>query len=198
MAMETAKKSGEAIVAHPTDSHPSTGSRAEALGVGQDTIEKTDLCISDDPSIELLENHIELEEKLSLDEQKFYIALGVGYESEMPESENPYGIARIGQTAAALMVCADGIVDLAEIEQAEGLGSEKLPNFNRLEFRELCLNPDSLPDLKEYATALGTLPPDFVKLLIELLEEIANADGKLDIQEAIYLKKLKGFLKEKN
>ena len=193
-AQEAASRSGEARVAHPTDSHPSTGSRAEALGVRQDTIEKTDLCIPDKPSIQLVADYRKIEEELSVGEQTLYVALGVEFESEMPQEENPFAAARIGQTAAALMVCADGKVEPSEIEAAEILGMEILPYFNKLEFRELCLNPSNLPDVDSYSEALGSLPANFIEQLLDLLERIAHSDGELDINEAEYLKKLKGYL----
>lgn len=196
-AKDVAKSCAKAVVSHPTDTHPSTGERANSLQVSQNTIEQTDLNIPEEQSISLLEGYLEIEELLTTDEQKLYIALGVDYEAAMPEEDNPYAVARIGQTAAALMVCADGKVELSEIEEAEKIGEEILPYFNTLEFRELCLNPNNLPNIDSFSEALASLPNDFVEILLDYLDRIANSDGELDKNEEKYLKKLKGYLKSK-
>ena len=74
-------------------------------------------------------------------QQRLYQALGVAqYEVKSLKVEVSYGIARMIQTAAAVMVCADGHRALC-IAEAEEKGKNAISHFNSLEFREACLNP---------------------------------------------------------
>ena len=187
-AREAARESGEVKIVHPTDSHPTLNQRAEALAVLPETLETTELKLPQNPSLELLPDFIEIENKLTADEQAFYIALGLAsWEQASPEDESPYTAARIIQHAAAFMVCADGKVDISEIEVAEEIGGRLVPDFNSLEFRELCLTPSKLLDESELANFLGTLPKDFLEPLLEFLVEIAKSDGFIDPTEQKFI-----------
>ena len=75
----------------------------------------------DGSSLALITDAESLETELTLVQQKIYQLTGmVQYECKKPdEAEATYGIARLIQTAAAVMVCADRDVQPSEIVEAE-------------------------------------------------------------------------------
>ena len=143
----------------------------------------------------LIHGAIDLEKELSLVQQKLYQALGIAqYETKKPEdAEVAYGVARLIQTAAAVMVCADGRVEPSEIAEAEEKGAKMVGYFNILEFREACLNPQELPNVADLSkTIKEVFSQQHIALMVELLSNIAAADGHISSEEEKFISQLSG------
>ena len=176
-------------VSHPTDTHPTLSERLKNLGA-TDNFSTLQLGILSESSLKLVNEAKNLEIELSLVQQKIYEMTGlVQYESKKSDDADVvYGVARLVQAAAATMVCADGKVEPSEIAEAELKGKEMIANFNSLEFRELCLTPDTLPDAAELTSLSKKIFSDEnIRQLKELLKSIASADGNISDEEQAFI-----------
>ena len=181
-------------IPHPTDTHPTLSERLDNLG-GHDDHSYLQMGLLEDSSLTLIHGAIDLEKELSLVQQKLYQALGVAqYETKKPDdAEVSYGVARLIQTAAAVMVCADGRVEPSEIAEAEEKGMKMVSHFNSLEFREACLNPQALPNVADLSkTIKEVFNQQHITLMVELLSNIAAADGHVSSEEEKFIKQLSG------
>lgn len=179
-------------IPHPTDTHPTLSERLDNLGM-HDDFSYLQMSILEDSSLMLVQGAAELEKELSFVQQRLYQALGIAqYESKKPEdSEVSYGIARMIQTAAAVMVCADGQVEPSEIAEAEEKGKNMISHFNSLEFREACLNPEALPNVTDLSQTIKEIfSQQHIELMVDFLENIAAADGHVSIEEEEFIKQL--------
>ena len=93
-------------ISHPTDSHPPTAIRIENLGFTLDDINPSDLLLSDDSGIELIEDHTRVEEELTTLQQRYYVFLGV----EVPNKEKINPETKLIAALGAHMVCAGLII----------------------------------------------------------------------------------------
>ena len=126
-------------------------------------------------------------------QQKIYQVTGRAiFETNKPENADKiYAISRVIQTAAAVMVCADGQVQPSEIAEAEEKGQNMITHFNSLEFRELCLAPERLPGTED----LSKMVKDFfsdenLNQLIDFLRNIAASDGNISAEEEEFIRAL--------
>ena len=145
------------------------------------------------PAVQLINNANNLELELSLTQQKLFQLTGVAtYGSKKPDNfEALYGTARLIQTAAAIMVCADGKVEPSEIAEAEEKGKSMVSHFNSLEFREACLDPENLPDVEELSKLVkDVFSTDNIHELTNFLKNIAEADGNISEEEQNFISAL--------
>lgn len=176
-------------VSHPTDTHPTLSERLNNLGA-TDNFSTLKLGILNESSLKLVTEAENLEIELSLVQQKIYEMTGLAqYETKKPDDADVvYGVARLVQAAAATMVCADGKVEPSEITEAELKGKEMISNFNSLEFRELCLSPDTVPDTAELnKLAKNIFSDENIRQLKEFLTSIASADGNISDEEQAFI-----------
>lgn len=188
-ARNKARDSLASRTSHPTDTHPTLSERANNLNVEESIVEFTELSIPSDPASKLLPDLSDLEKQLTTDEQRFYVALGVAsWESEKPEGENVYQLTQLLETAAAVMVCADGKIEISEIERAEVLGVQMVQHFNSLSFREKCLKFEELPSVDELSDFLGNIDSEeFKELVVTFLTSIAESDGEISLDEQKFI-----------
>ena len=93
------------------------------------------------------------------------------------------------ETAAAVMVCADGRVEPSEITVAEEKGKKLINHFNSLEFRELCLSPENLPKPKDLSKSINDLfKEDDINKLTDFLKDIATSDVTISSEESAFIK----------
>jgi hypothetical protein len=179
-------------VSHPTDTHPTLSERLKNLS-STDEFSSLDMGFLDDNSLGLITDAESLETELTLVQQKIYQLTGMAqYESKKPdESESPYGVARLIQAAAAVMVCADGEVQPSEIAEAEEKGKKMISHFNSLEFRESCLSPETLPTVDALTELVKKVfNEETVGQLTEFLTSIAAADGNISLEEQAFIESL--------
>ena len=172
-------------VSHPTDTHPTLSERLTRL-IGTDEVTPFDLGMLEESSIDLVENAEVLERELTTVQQKVFQVMGRSqFESKMPEnSDTAYGIARLIQLSAAVMVCADGEVQPSEISDAETKGKELVSYFNCLEFREACLSPETLPSIDHVSKLAKEIFSDEALGQVKgFLISIAEADGEVSSEE---------------
>ena len=180
-------------VSHPTDTHPTLSERLKNLS-GTDEFSSLDMGFLDDSSLGLITDAESLETELTLVQQKIYQLNGMAqYESKKPdEPEAPYGVARLIQAAAAVMVCADGKVQPSEIAEAEDKGKKMISHFNSLEFRESCLSPETLPTVGALTKLMKEVFNEKnVSQLTEFLTSIAAADGNISSEEQAFIDSLR-------
>jgi len=192
-ATEFARQCADSRIHHPTDSHPTLGQRMDKLHVGSGIYDEVQLGLPPVAASKLIEGLKELEERLTVDEQQWLVALGLAaYECRKPEGENPYTIARVVQAAAAHLVCSDSLVLSSEISMAENLGEKLVPRFSPLEFRESCSSPDTLPskeDILGFVTAV--FDEENRTLLIDYLTAIAQSDGEVSKYEEDFIESIR-------
>jgi Zn-dependent protease with chaperone function len=97
---ELLNKAGEPASTHPTDTHPPTAVRVEALGLSVEALKESALKI--DPStlsIHLLDHAAELEESLTKIEHDFLLEMGA---ARMPEKVEEAGLAQHAEEVGAV------------------------------------------------------------------------------------------------
>lgn len=177
-------------ISHPTDSHPPTGTRIKQLGVQMDSIDNSLLSIPQEAAINIIQDYHELEERLSILQQQYYIALGVQAPDESEINHGGMILAALG----AHMVLADGKVNQEEIDQAEAIGAALSEKFDRIDFREYCLYPESIPPIEDLVEALTKMPSEGKKAIYDYLKEIAGSDQNISQEEEKLLVRLKETL----
>lgn len=166
-------------ISHPTDSHPPTGIRIQQLGVPMESIDNSLLLMPQESGIGLIENYIELEEKLTTLQQQYYVALGV----QIPDEEETNYSALILAALGAHMVLADGKVEQEEIDNAEAIGITLSKDFDRVDFREYCHYPETLPTIEDLIAAVSEIPSEGKKAIYDYLKEIAGSDQEISPEE---------------
>ena len=170
-------------VPHPTDSHPPTAMRLAQFDIAVEDIDPSTLLVRKDNGVEIIEDHLTLEEALTDIEQKRYVALGVKVPRKPKGDAGGTLIAAFG----AHMVVADGEVFQEEIDHAEVIGRQMIDSFDHLEFREFCHYPDTLPELATLFDAARNLSEEARKGIHEYLAAIAASDGETCAEEAALL-----------
>lgn len=179
-------------VSHPTDTHPTLSERLRNLS-GTNEFVSLNMGFLDKSSLNLVDGAEGLETELTLVQQKFYQVSGIAqYETKKPDNaEAKYGVARLIQVAAAVMVCADGEVQPSEILEAEEKGTNLVSYFNSLEFRESCLSPETLPRIEDLSTMVkDVFSEENISQLTNFLTNIAEADGNISSEEKVFIETL--------
>lgn len=184
---EVISEIGEQNISHPTDSHPPTVMRIKELGLAIDEIDHALLLLQSDNSIDLINNHIQLEEELTILQLKYYVSLGVQISEEQDVNNSATLIAAFG----AHMVLADGKVEPEEIDSAESIGLSLVSEFDIIEFREYCHYPDNLPTIDDLLNASKEIDADAKTLIYDYLTKIAQSDNDMSTEESALLDKVK-------
>jgi Zn-dependent protease with chaperone function/tellurite resistance protein len=178
-------------LSHPTDTHPTTGERLNSLGIGSGQIGKDDLSAPQSSAIELLDNHVAIEEELTSLEHRLMVALGHVERLKDDETREQDGLLNIVYSLAAAMITADGRIDPKEIEVAERIGTQLLPKFDPVDFRECCAHPAELPEIKALVEVLEqALTREGKEMTLSYLEALSSADGKADENELQLLREI--------
>lgn len=173
-------------IAHPTDSHPPTVTRISELGIAISDIDYDSLLIPEQSSIDLFDQPLAIEEKLTTVQQQYYAALGV----EVPE-RNQAANSTLLAAYGARMVLADGKIEMDEIDKAETTGRALSTEFDSIEFREYCLYPDSIPPMEDLLNISADIPGEGKNLIYDFLRKIAGADGEVSREESRILDQVK-------
>lgn len=174
-------------ISHPTDSHPPTANRIQQLGVPLESIDPSLLLMPTESGIDLVEDHIALEEKLTTLQQQYYVALGV----QIPdEDEVNYGAILLAAFGAH-MVLADGKVEQEEIDNAEAIGLALSENFDRIDFREYCHYPETLPSIEDLISAISEMSSETKTAIYDYLKGIADSDNEISPEETRLLNQVK-------
>lgn len=89
-------------------------------------------------------------------------------------------VPTVAAALAALLVAADGEIDVREKAVAASLGAEKFPGFSPLVFETLLEGMEDLPTAQELASKVGDLVDEAGKVAImEYLVALANADDRV-------------------
>lgn len=171
---------------HPTDSHPETKERLQALGLNIVDVTSEarvmERFFAATPATMALDNMENVEEILT----QIYHQIIIGPRN-VPQAERTTDEVFISFLSAFLahMVTADGVLDEREVEVAEREAISHLGGgFDAREFREFCRNTDQLAPLSkltEWSTKF--LTPQGFEMLLDMLEKIAAADGELHERE---------------
>lgn len=178
----------EQSISHPTDSHPPVSERLKELGIKVEEITKDMLLVPENPAIQLLDKHQEIEEEITLLEHKLMVAYGV---AKPPEETEQNQLLHATYSLAAAMVGADGHIDPDEIAVAEAIGQKLFEDFDSVEFRDYCNNPEQIPDVVRLSEAMSEVLEDEQKeLVVKYLRAISEADGNLSEDEEALLKRV--------
>lgn len=187
---------GDAI-SHPTDTHPSTLDRLEALGLNPTAVTHDDAVASRffdmAPALRDLDDMKTLEEDLTALYYHVYQEHWAGQAPDQPDTHEVF--LRVFNDFLAQMVTADGMVVDREIEVAEREARALVPDFDAQGFRERTRYPEELPELDhmiEFANRL--LKPQGATMVKELLKKIAQADNDLHRKEERLLKRLEALV----
>jgi len=178
----------EQTISHPTDTHPPVSKRLEELGINAKDITKDMLIVPSDPAIQLIDNHQDIEQEITLLEHRLVVALGA---AQPPDESDTNQLLHATYSLAAAMVGADGEIDPNEIAVAEGIGQKLFEDFDSVEFREYCNDPDQIPDVAELSKAMREVLEDEHKdLIIQYLRAISEADGNVSKEEVLLLQNI--------
>lgn len=175
----------EQTISHPTDTHPPISRRLEELDIKAEEITKDILLASPNPAIQLVDNYDDIEQEITIFEHRLMVAYGL---AQPPEDNEENQLLHATYSLAAAMVGADGKIDPDEIAVAEGIGQKLFEDFDSVEFREYCNDPDQIPDIVKLSEALGeVLENEHKDLVIQYLHAISEADGKVTEDEELLL-----------
>jgi Zn-dependent protease with chaperone function len=175
---------------HPTDSHPATDERIQALGLDPNALiaqtRMHDRFFAQSTASQDLDDLQKIEEQLSFIYQKYLEHQGaVARELDGEEMARHMLIDFI-----ALMVTADGVIDDRELDTAEKECVSFIPEFDARDLRERCRHPAELPEIdKLIELSIHFLTPQGFKKLTAILEKIALADGMRDRSEDALLQR---------
>lgn len=180
-------------ISHPTDTHPPVAKRLESLGIDANQITKEQLMVPQEPAIDLLDNYPAIEEEITLLEHKVMVAYGL---AKPPEETERNHLLHATYSLAAAMVNADGQIDPNEVAVAEGIGRRLFEDFDSVEFREYCNEPERIPDIDRLTGALHDVLSDEDKLLVlKYLKAISEADEEVSAEEVALLHKVAAGLR---
>ncbi len=166
-------------IMHPTDTHPTLAVRMANAGVRPHQIDKAALLVPEDSAVNMIKNHIAVEEQLTAVEHKFLMAIGVVSVADGEGQQTDYLLQATYHLAAA-MVAADGRIEPEEIAVAERIGGRMFDAFDPIDFRDCCNHPAELPDPVSTAGYLNnTLSEDQRQTVMRYLNAIAAADGEV-------------------
>lgn len=182
------KSTLEQTISHPTDTHPPVSRRLESLGIKVEVITKDMLLVPSEPAIQLIDNHQDIEQEITLLEHRLMVAYGV---AQPPEEKETNQLLHATYSLAAAMVSADGQIDPDEIATAEGIGKKLFEDFDSVEFREYCNIPEQIPDIVNLSEALNDVLTDEHKgMVINYLRAISEADGDVSKEEELLLQRV--------
>ena len=170
---------------HPTDSHPPTRDRLEALGLNLADVTSESKVMerffATRPARTALDNMEGIEEILT----GIYHQLMIGPRgAPQVEASNDEVFISFLSAFLAHMVAADDRVDDREIEVAEREAAERVGGFDPREFREFCRHTDQLAPLEKLAEwSTKYLTPQGFEMLLDMLQKIAEADGEMHERE---------------
>lgn len=184
---------------HPTDTHPETKERLNALGLNLVDVTSEarvmERFFAAKPATMTLDNMEGVEEALT----QIYHQIIIGPRN-VPQAERTTDEVFVSFLSAYLahMVTADGVLDEREVEVAEREAISHLGGgFDAREFREFCRNTDQLARLSkltEWSTKF--LTPQGFEMLLDMLEKIATADGELHERERKILDSVRAIYEE--
>ncbi|HAU0790194.1 TPA: M48 family metalloprotease [Legionella pneumophila] len=176
-------------ISHPTDSHPPVSKRLEALGINSEKITKEMLLPPpENVAINLLDKAEEIEQEITLLQHQLMVAYGI---AKPPEEAEQNILLHAIYSLGAAMVVADGKIDIDEVMVAEGIGQKLFDDFDSVEFREYCNNPDKITDVILLTEGLRELLEDEGKnLVIKYLRTISIANGNISKDEELLLEKI--------
>jgi len=184
---KTIESIAQQTISHPTDSHPTTASRIIELGLNIDDIEHDLLLFPKKSCIDFIENPIEIEEELTILQQKYFVALGV----QIPDTNESNVGATISAAFGAYMVVADGKIESEEIDKAESIGISLSSDFDYIEFREYCHYPDNIPAIEDLLEASKDFDVEVKSIIFDYLKQIAVSDGEVSPEESKLLDRVK-------
>lgn len=176
-------------ISHPTDTHPSLMERLKNVGFNSEEISIENILKQGDSCSDLVDNIEQIEKDLTLLEHRIMVESGYAVVPE--DSGETDTLANALYIMAAGMVGIDGKLEQEEIAAAEHIGAQLIDTFDPTDFREYVKNLDVIPNILEVAKQLSSLDEDAKKLIYSYLEDIANADGDLALEELNVLTELK-------
>ncbi len=180
----------EAEVPHPTDTHPVTADRIEALGLNTETfadVERLKASIMPDKTLIARSDSIEnIEERLTDVYQQI-----IAHQSGVSDDDGVKGQTAFSNVLSmflATMTLADGVVDDREIEVAQTEALKYDNAFDPVSFKEYCRHPDDIPPVEKLVYwGNMMLNTGGAERLREILHKIAAADGEVDPAEQALL-----------
>lgn len=176
-------------ISHPTDTHPILIERLKNVGFNSEKISIENILKQGDSCSDLVDNIEQIEKDLTLLEHRMMIDSGYAVVPE--DSGETDTLANALYIMAAGMVGVDGKLEQEEIAVAEQIGAQLIDTFDPTDFREYVNNLDVIPNILEVAKEFSSLDEDAKKLIYSYLEDIANADGDLAVEELNLLTQLK-------
>ena len=137
-----------------------------------------------------IDNLESIEEDLTYFEHLKLVALGLikqpeenQSEEEIEKNEQQNFMLNAIYHIASAMIYADGKIEKEEVQVAETIGKQIMPNFNSSSFREY-INSEPKSDLFEKLISyFNFMNTDSKKTIYDYLEKIANADGDMADEE---------------
>jgi uncharacterized tellurite resistance protein B-like protein len=182
-------------IPHPTDSHPATEARIEAIGLKPaDLLNKEDLqqrFFGQASAADELDDLNAVEERLTFVYQKYLEHIGVARPpGKEVDAEEVLRFVLIDFLAH--MITVDGSIDDREIAVAEREAAQLVPHFDARDLRERCRHPEDLLDLDKLTElALELLNPRGFAKLVETLDKISAADELRHRNELIMLQRVR-------
>ena len=163
--------------------------RLKNVGFNSEEISIENILKQGDSCSDLVDNIEQIEKDLTLLEHRIMVESGYAVVPE--DSGETDTLANALYIMAAGMVGIDGKLEQEEIAAAEHIGAQLIDTFDPTDFREYVKNLDVIPNILEVAKQLSSLDEDAKKLIYSYLEDIANADGDLALEELNVLTELK-------
>jgi len=181
-------------IPHPTDSHPATEERIQAVGLNPSGLLNKEQLLhrffGQAAAADELDDLNAVEERLTFIYQKYLEHIGVA-RPPAKEVDAEEMLRFVLTDFLAHMITVDGSVDAREIEVAEKEAQKLVPNFEPQDLRERCRHPDDLIELNKLIDlALDLLNPRGFAQLAETLTKIAAADGLQHRSETAMLQRV--------
>ena len=180
-------------IAHPTDTHPLTRDRIDALGVDPEPyleIEAFKSSLFPKKTIVSSADSFERIEEQVTDMYQQIIAHFEGVD-ESDETKHYTAFSNLLSMFLAAMVVADGKVEDSEIEVAQREAFKYDDAFDPVSFKEHCRHPEDIPTLEKLIFwGNKMLNEGGAERLRAILKQIAEADGEVHADEAEMLQRL--------
>ncbi len=180
---------GSVPTPHPTDSHPPISERLKQCDISSSEMSIKELNNQGNAK-DHIDNLESIEEDLTYFEHLKLVALGLikqpeenQSEEEIEKNEQQNFMLNAIYHIASAMIYADGKIEKEEVQVAETIGKQIMPNFNSSSFREY-INSEPKSDLFEKLISyFNFMNTDSKKTIYDYLEKIANADGDIADEE---------------
>jgi len=177
-------------IAHPTDTHPLTRDRIDALDIDPEPfleVEKFKDSLFPPKTIVTSADSFERIEEQVTDMYQQIIAHYQGVD-ESDQTKNLTAFSNLLSMFLAAMVVADGEVDDREIDVAQKEAFKYDESFDPVSFKENCRHPEDIPTLEKLIFwGNKMLNEGGAARLKEVLRKIAEADGEVHADEAAML-----------